>query len=116
MGFSITRARRSTHAALLAVVLTFAAAGCYAGPPGGNTIWDDLAYCESGGDWAINTGNGYYGGLQFAQATWVGLGGEEFAPRADLASREQQIVVAERVLAVQGWGAWPACSRRLGLR
>lgn len=78
--------------------------------------WDAIAECESGGNWSTNTGNGFYGGLQFWQPTWVDFGGTSFAPRADLASREQQIVVAERVLAVQGWGAWPACSRRLGLR
>ncbi|AZA10964.1 resuscitation-promoting factor Rpf1 domain-containing protein [Corynebacterium gerontici] len=77
--------------------------------------WDRLAQCESGGNWHINTGNGYYGGLQFSQGTWEGHGGREFAPRADLASREEQIVVAERVLASQGWGAWPACSAGLGL-
>ncbi|MCI1257051.1 MAG: DUF3235 domain-containing protein [Corynebacterium provencense] len=77
--------------------------------------WDRLAQCESGGDWHINTGNGYYGGLQFSGSTWNGFNGGEFAPRADLASREEQIVVAERVLASQGWGAWPACSSKLGL-
>jgi hypothetical protein len=83
------------------------------GPRG---VWDDIAACESGGNWSINTGNGYYGGLQFAASTWQGAGGGEFAPRADLASRGEQIVVAERVLDSQGWGAWPSCSRRLGLR
>ncbi|WP_432486673.1 transglycosylase family protein [Kineococcus sp. SYSU DK018] len=77
--------------------------------------WDRLAQCESSGNWHINTGNGYYGGLQFSPSTWTGFGGGQYAPRADLASREQQIVVAERVLAGQGWGAWPSCSRRLGL-
>lgn len=77
--------------------------------------WDRLAECESGGDWHINTGNGYHGGLQFNQGTWSAHGGGEFAPTADQASREQQIVVAERVLASQGWGAWPACSASLGL-
>ncbi|MDO4927446.1 MAG: DUF3235 domain-containing protein [Corynebacterium sp.] len=77
--------------------------------------WDRLAECESGGNWAANTGNGYYGGLQFHAQTWNGFNGDEFAARADLASREQQIVVAERVLASQGWGAWPACSAKLGL-
>jgi len=77
--------------------------------------WDDVAECESGGDWAINTGNGYYGGLQFGQPTWDDYGGQEFAPRADLATREQQIAVAERVLAGQGPGAWPTCSKRAGL-
>ena len=77
--------------------------------------WDRLAQCESGGNWQINTGNGYYGGLQFAASTWTGFGGGEFAPTADKASREQQIYVAEKVLASQGWGAWPACSAKLGL-
>ena len=77
--------------------------------------WDKLAQCESGGNWAINTGNGYYGGLQFSYGTWLAYGGGEFAPTANLATREQQIIVAERTLAGQGWGAWPACSARYGL-
>ena len=77
--------------------------------------WDRLAECESGGDWSINTGNGYQGGLQFSQQTWSGHGGDEFAASADQASREEQIVVAERILESQGWGAWPSCSAQLGL-
>ncbi|WP_288831779.1 resuscitation-promoting factor Rpf1 domain-containing protein [uncultured Corynebacterium sp.] len=77
--------------------------------------WDRLAQCESGGNWHINTGNGYYGGLQFSASTWRAYGGAEYAPTADQASREQQIAVAERTLAAQGWGAWPACSASLGL-
>lgn len=77
--------------------------------------WDRLAQCESGGNWHINTGNGYSGGLQFHPQTWNAHGGQEFAPMAYQASREEQIVVAERVLASQGWGAWPACSAKLGL-
>lgn len=77
--------------------------------------WDALAQCESGGDWDINTGNGYYGGLQFAASTWREFGGLKYAERADLASREEQILIAEKVLDVQGWGAWPTCSRKLGL-
>jgi LysM repeat protein len=77
--------------------------------------WDRLARCESGGDWASNTGNGYYGGLQFAPGTWRAFGGRQFARRADLATRPQQIAVAERVLAEQGWHAWPTCSQRLNL-
>ncbi|MBC3186431.1 DUF3235 domain-containing protein [Corynebacterium sp. zg-331] len=77
--------------------------------------WDALAQCEAGGDWSINTGNGYQGGLQFNPQTWTAHGGGEFAPTANQASREEQIIVAERVLASQGWGAWPACSQRLGL-
>ncbi|MEP9414917.1 transglycosylase family protein [Gordonia sp. VNQ95] len=75
--------------------------------------WDQVAQCESGGNWAINTGNGYQGGLQFSPSTWAGHGGTEFAPTANQASREQQIVVAERVLASQGPGAWPTCGTGL---
>lgn len=77
--------------------------------------WEKLAQCESSGDWQINTGNGFYGGLQFTPSTWEGFGGTEYASRADLATKTQQIQVAERVLRVQGWGAWPACSAKLGL-
>jgi LysM repeat protein len=77
--------------------------------------WDRLAHCESAGNWSINTGNGYYGGLQFSQSTWQAFGGGAYASRADLATREQQIAVAEKTLAQQGWGAWPACSAKLGL-
>jgi resuscitation-promoting factor RpfA len=108
------RARRAV-AALVAPLAILTFAGCYR-DGSYPTVWDELAQCESSGNWHINTGNGFYGGLQFWHPTWVDFGGTSFAPRADLASREQQIVVAERVLAVQGWGAWPACSRRLGLR
>ncbi len=75
--------------------------------------WDRVAGCESGGNWAINTGNGYQGGLQFAPGTWRANDGGEYAPSANLASREQQIAVAERVLARQGRGAWPTCGRGL---
>ncbi|HKT01530.1 MAG TPA: transglycosylase family protein [Rugosimonospora sp.] len=76
--------------------------------------WDAIAQCESGGNWHINTGNGFYGGLQFTRGTWTGYGGRQFAARADLASRGQQITVAERVLHGQGIGAWPVCGRRAG--
>jgi hypothetical protein len=71
--------------------------------------WDRVAGCESGGNWAINTGNGYHGGLQFSPGTWSGHGGGEFAPTAYLATKDEQIAVAERVLATQGKGAWPSC-------
>ncbi len=81
----------------------------------GDTVWDALAQCESGGNWAINTGNGYYGGLQFSEGTWLGYGGGEFAPTADLATREQQIIVAERLHAARGFQPWPACRLKLGL-
>jgi hypothetical protein len=78
-------------------------------------VWDALAACESGGDWSINTGNGYYGGLQFSSSTWQAYGGGEFASRPDLASRDEQITVAERVRADGGFGAWPTCAGGLGL-
>lgn len=78
-------------------------------------VWDELAACESGGNWSINSGNGYHGGLQFAGSTWRDYGGGEFAERADLASREAQITVAERVRDDVGFGAWPSCARSLGL-
>jgi len=77
-----------------------------------SATWDALAQCESGGNWSINTGNGFYGGLQFTQQSWNGVG---MAGSPNGASREQQIQAAERLLAVQGWGAWPACSAKLGL-
>jgi hypothetical protein len=71
--------------------------------------WDQVAHCESGGNWGINTGNGYHGGVQFSASTWASHGGGDYAPSAELASRDQQIAVAERVLASQGRGAWPVC-------
>ena len=81
----------------------------------GAGIWDRLALCESGGDWSANTGNGYLGGLQFHPQTWLSHGGAAFAPSADLATRAEQILVAQRVLRTQGWRAWPVCSALLGL-
>ncbi|MFJ3906743.1 transglycosylase family protein [Streptomyces sp. NPDC090025] len=77
--------------------------------------WGCVAACESDGDWRANTGNGFYGGLQFWQPTWDEFGGRRYARRADLATRAQQIMVAEDVLRVQGWSAWPVCARRYGL-
>lgn len=77
--------------------------------------WDKVAACESSDDWNINTGNGYYGGLQFTQSTWEAFGGTRYAPRADLATKDQQIAIAEKVLDGQGPGAWPVCSQRAGL-
>ncbi len=82
----------------------------------GGSVWDSLAQCESGGDWSINTGNGFYGGLQFTASTWAAYGGTEYAPTANLATREQQIAVASKVQQGQGWGAWPACTASLGIR
>jgi hypothetical protein len=80
-----------------------------------SSVWDDVAACESGGNWSINTGT-YDGGLQFHPDTWRGFNGTQFADYAWQATRDEQITVAERVLAEQGWEAWPTCSRRLGLR
>ncbi len=75
--------------------------------------WDQVARCESGGNWAINTGNGYHGGLQFSPGTWAAHGGTKYAPAANMASKDQQIAIAEHVLATQGRGAWPVCGRGL---
>jgi len=77
------------------------------------SAWDKLAQCESGGNWSINTGNGYYGGIQFNAGTWRAYGGTGLPHQA---SKAQQIAVAERTLAAQGWNAWPSCSRKMGLR
>jgi uncharacterized protein YabE (DUF348 family) len=77
------------------------------------SVWDKLAQCESGGNWSINTGNGYYGGLQFSLSTWRAYGGSGMPNEA---SREQQIAIAKKLQADAGWGAWPACSSKLGLR
>lgn len=86
-------------------------------PPVQNgSIWDALAQCEATGNWAINTGNGFFGGVQFDQNTWERQGGLKYAPRADLASREEQIAIATQTQETQGWGAWPSCTSKLGLR
>ncbi|MFI6469733.1 transglycosylase family protein [Streptomyces sp. NPDC050516] len=78
-------------------------------------VWNKVAACESTNNWHINTGNGYYGGLQFSQSTWEAYGGRQYAARADLATRDQQIAIAEKVLKGQGPGAWPVCSGEAGL-
>lgn len=96
------------------VVRVGAKPGTEVPPVSNGPIWDALARCESGGNWAINTGNGYYGGVQFDQNTWERQGGLRYAPRADLATREEQIAIAEVTRARQGWGAWPVCSGRAG--
>jgi hypothetical protein len=108
-----TIARTAVAGAVAGAPLLVAAPAANAAP---DSAWDKLAQCESGGRWNINTGNGYHGGLQFSPRTWSGFGGKEFAPVAHQATREEQIVVAERVLAKQGWNAWPACSRKTGVR
>jgi resuscitation-promoting factor RpfB len=81
--------------------------------PASGSVWDRLAQCESGGNWSINTGNGYYGGLQFSLSTWRAYGGSGY-PHQN--SRAQQIAIAQKLQAAAGWGQWPACSRKLGLR
>ncbi|MGK3090142.1 transglycosylase family protein [Streptomyces sp. WAC01490] len=97
-------------AGLALPLITATSAGAASGE-----VWEKVAACESSGNWAINTGNGYYGGLQFSGPTWAAFGGTRYAPRADLATRDQQIDIAERVLDGQGPGAWPACSVKAGL-
>ncbi|MEV5878150.1 transglycosylase family protein [Streptomyces sp. NPDC052101] len=99
-------------AALLAPLGLLAVTGNAAAADNG--VWDRIAQCESGGNWHINTGNGYYGGLQFSAGTWRAYGGSAYAPTADQASRSAQIAVATRVQQAQGWGAWPVCSGRAG--
>ncbi|MDQ0822540.1 nucleoid-associated protein YgaU [Arthrobacter sp. V1I7] len=110
-----TVARRGiTFAAVSIAGVALSATSANAAVPGSTAtnVWDSLAQCESSGNWAINTGNGYAGGLQFSPSTWAAYGGTGSAANA---SREQQIAVAERVQAGQGWGAWPACAAKLGL-
>jgi resuscitation-promoting factor RpfA len=106
-----TLARTAIAGAVAGAPLLAAAPAANAAP---DTTWDRVAQCESGGNWNINTGNGFSGGLQFTSSTWRAFGGAQFADVAHHATREQQILVAERVLAGQGWGAWPVCSRKAG--
>jgi len=105
---------RAAAGSFAVVALTSAGLALTATPANAASLetWEALAQCESSGNWSIDTGNGYYGGLQFSPSTWSAYGGSGSA--AD-ASKEQQIAVAEQVLAGQGWGAWPACSAKLGL-
>lgn len=108
-----TAARRSlAFAAISGAAIGGAALAAPAANAASTSTWDSIAQCESGGNWAINTGNGYYGGLQFTLSTWQAYGGTGMPNQASPAT---QISVAERVLASQGWGAWPACSAKLGL-
>lgn len=83
------------------------------GDPADPATWDELAQCEAGGDWAANTGNGYYGGLQFMLSTWESYGGVGYPHEA---SREAQIEIGQRLQAARGWDAWPSCTRELGYR
>lgn len=114
-----TRSRTSKGRSLLRLAVVgavatgtpLALAGTASAAP--DSAWDRLAQCESGGNWSSNTGNGYYGGIQFNATTWRAFGGTGMPHQA---SRSQQIAVAERTLAAQGWNAWPACSRKMNLR
>jgi LysM repeat protein len=109
-----TRARRLLRGGVITVGAAAAGLGVLAGPASAaDHDWSGVARCESGGNWQTNTGNGYYGGLQFSDSTWKGYGGGQYASRADLASASEQIAVAERVMAGQGIGAWPVCGKYL---
>ena len=107
-----------TRFASLAAAGTLAGAGMVATAApaeAAGSVWDRVAACESGGNWSINTGNGYYGGLQFSASTWRAYGGGAYASTANKATKAQQIAIARRTLAKQGPGAWPVCSRKAGL-
>jgi hypothetical protein len=117
-----TSGRRRRTAAVIATALAASALlGTVSSPPADafsvsvGRVWNRVAYCESSLRWHINTGNGYYGGLQFSRSTWIAYHGRKYAWRADHASRAEQIEVARRVLAYQGPGAWPVCGPRAGL-
>ena len=103
----------ATGGAVVAAGLSMAGAGTAIAHQG---VWDEVAQCESGGNWSINTGNGYHGGLQFSRSTWQAFGGGKYAPTADQATRAQQIDIAKKTQAAQGWGAWPSCTAQLGIR
>jgi nucleoid-associated protein YgaU len=117
------KGRHRKSSTLQTVAVRTAVAGLFVGAPAvalaapasaaPASVWEKVAQCESTNTWDINTGNGYYGGLQFSQSTWEAYGGTSYAPRADLASKSQQIAIAERTLAGQGWGAW-ACADNVG--
>ncbi len=107
------RPSKATRAAAIAGVTGVAVAAPLMGATSASAAsvdtWDAVAQCESGGNWSINTGNGYYGGLQFTNSSWAAAGGTKYAPRADLATKGQQIATAEKLLKIQGPGAW-ACA------
>jgi uncharacterized protein YabE (DUF348 family) len=105
-----------TTPAVPTVIRVGAKPGTEVPPVENGAIWDALAQCEATGNWAINTGNGFFGGVQFDQNTWERQGGLRYAPRADLATREEQIAIASVTQQRQGWGAWPACTSKLGYR
>jgi hypothetical protein len=107
-------ARLALGMAVAGVAGTAALLGPASAAQASSVNWDAIAQCESGGNWHINTGNGYYGGLQFSRSTWQANGGGKYAGTADNASRSEQIAIAERVLRGQGIGAWPVCGKKAG--
>ena len=107
--------RRRLAGVAVAGAATVAGGMATASSASASTVWDRVAACESSGNWSINTGNGYYGGLQFSDSTWDAFGGERYASTANRATKAQQITVAQKVLAAQGPGAWPTCGARAGL-
>ncbi|WP_380281824.1 transglycosylase family protein [Kitasatospora purpeofusca] len=114
-----TKRRNRVRMALMAGALTalpvagLVAANSASAAPA--SVWDKVAACEATGNWAINSGNGFYGGLQFTSSTWAAFGGTAYAPQAHQATKAQQIAIGEKVLAAQGPGAWPVCSVKAGL-
>ncbi|UVY84855.1 transglycosylase family protein [Brachybacterium sp. NBEC-018] len=102
----------ATGGAVIAAGLSVGGAGIASAD---DSVWDKVAQCESGGNWSINTGNGYYGGVQFSKSTWKAFGGTEYASTANLATKAEQIAVAKRTLQAQGPGAWPVCGKKAGL-
>jgi len=107
-------ARSTAGATALALpIVGIAALGTGTAEAATESQWDNVAQCESGGNWHINTGNGFYGGLQFDYGTWLSNGGGQYAPRADLASREQQIAIATKVYNARGSSPWPVCGANL---
>jgi hypothetical protein len=112
--------RMRTLSATLLVVLTTAAlvTATLAAPANATSMrtWSRLAKCESGGRWHIDSGNGYFGGLQISSGTWRAYGGKKYAGQAHGATKREQVRVAKRIKKSQGWGAWPSCSRRIGAR
>ncbi|HEY8093310.1 MAG TPA: transglycosylase family protein [Acidimicrobiales bacterium] len=107
--------RRRAAGVAVAGFATVGAGLASASSASASTVWDRVASCESGGNWSINTGNGYYGGLQFSYGTWQAYGGQRYGRTANLASKAQQITVAQKVLQAQGPGAWPHCGTVAGL-
>lgn len=112
---SISMKHRMAGVGIAGVATVAAGIGAASSASAAGSVWDRVAACESSGNWSINTGNSFYGGLQFTRSTWLAYGGGQYASRADLATRAEQIAVAQRTLAGQGPGAWPVCSVKAGL-